>query len=77
MTQGNVKVSFTLLNYIHNSRLSKNPPFPPFEKGGNRKSPFVKGDLEGFSPPQHDFDETLQMTRWYGVAARKPGWDRS
>jgi hypothetical protein len=20
-----------------------------FEKGGNRKSPFVKGDLEGFS----------------------------
>jgi hypothetical protein len=56
-TQGNVKVSFTLLNWIHNSRLSKNPP-SPFEKGGNRKSPFVKGDLEGFSSAQHDFDET-------------------
>ena len=72
MTQGNVKVSFTILNYIHNSRLSKNPPFPPFEKGGNRKSPFVKGDLEGFSSAQHDFDETLQMTRWHLVAAHKP-----
>jgi hypothetical protein len=59
MQGGNVKVSFTLLNCIHNSRLSKNPPFPPFEKGGNRKSPFVKGDLEGFSSAQHDFDETL------------------
>ena len=59
MDQGNVKVSFTLLNWIHNSRLSKNPPFPPFEKGGNRKSPFVKGDLEGFSSAQHDFDETM------------------
>jgi len=32
---------------------------PPFEKGGNRKSPFVKGDLEGFSSAQHDFDETM------------------
>src|SRR5262245_13620169 len=29
--------------------LSKNPP-DPILKGGNRKSPFVKGDLEGFSP---------------------------
>jgi hypothetical protein len=29
------------------------------KKGGNRKSPFVKGDLEGFSSAQHDFDETL------------------
>jgi hypothetical protein len=57
--QGNVKVSFTLLNWIHNSRLSKNPPFPPFEKGRTTKSPFVKGDLEGFSSTQHDFDETL------------------
>jgi hypothetical protein len=28
---------------------------------GNRKSPFVKGDLEGFSTAQHDFDETLTM----------------
>jgi hypothetical protein len=27
--------------------------------GGNRKSPFVKGDLEGFLSAQHDFDETL------------------
>jgi len=61
--QGNVKVSVTLLNWIHNSRLSKNPPFPPFEKGGNRKSPFVKGDLEGFSSAQHDFDETLRSWR--------------
>ena len=33
-------------------------PFPPFEKEGNRKSPFVKGDLEGFSSAQHDLDET-------------------
>jgi hypothetical protein len=57
--QGNVKAGFTLLNWIHNSRLSKNPPSPPFEKGGNRKSPFVKGDLEGFSSAQHDMDETL------------------
>jgi hypothetical protein len=40
--------------------LSKNLPFPPFEQGGNRKSPFVKGDLEGFSSAQHDFDETLE-----------------
>ncbi len=24
------KVSFTLLNWIHDPRLSKNPPFPPF-----------------------------------------------
>jgi hypothetical protein len=31
----------------------------PFEKRGNRKSPFVKGDLEGFSSAQHYFDETL------------------
>ena len=59
MVQGNVKVSFTLLNWIHNARLSKNRPFPHFKKGGNRKSPFVKGDLEGFSSAQHDFDETL------------------
>jgi hypothetical protein len=58
-SQGKVKVTFTLLNWIHNSRLSKNPAFPPFEKGGNRKYPFVKGDLEGFSSAQHDFDETL------------------
>jgi hypothetical protein len=28
-------------------------------KGGDRKSPFVKGDLEGFSSAQHDFDGTL------------------
>jgi hypothetical protein len=28
--QGNVNVSFSLLNWIHNSRLSKNPPLPPF-----------------------------------------------
>jgi hypothetical protein len=34
----------------------------PFEKKGNRKSPFVKGDLEGFSSAQHYFDETL--TGW-------------
>jgi hypothetical protein len=52
--------------------LSKNPPFPPFEKGGNRKSPFVKGDLEGFSSSQHDFDVTLDETnltepRFYGL----------
>ena len=26
--QGSVKVSFTLLNWIHNARLSKNPPSP-------------------------------------------------
>jgi len=59
LTQGNVKVSFTLLNWIHNSRLSKNPPSPLLTRG-NRKSPFVKGDLEGFSSAQqHDFDETL------------------
>ena len=45
--KGNVKVSFTLLNWIHNSRLSK-IPLPPFFKGGNKKSPFVKRDLEGF-----------------------------
>jgi hypothetical protein len=32
--QGNVKVGFTLLNWIHNSGLSKNPPFPPFLKKG-------------------------------------------
>jgi hypothetical protein len=24
-------------------------PLLPFSKGGNRKSPFVKGDLEGFA----------------------------
>ena len=63
MAQGNVKVSFTLLNWIHNSRLSKNPPFPPFDKRGDRKSPFVKEDLEGFSSAQHDFDETLKHGR--------------
>jgi hypothetical protein len=51
-----------LLNWIYNSRLSKNPLSPPFEKGGNRKSPFVKGDLEGFSSAQHDIDETLKMS---------------
>jgi hypothetical protein len=28
------------------------------KKRGNRKSPFVKGALEGFSSGQHDFDET-------------------
>jgi hypothetical protein len=28
----------------------------PLSKGGYRKSPFVKGDLEGFSSAQHDFD---------------------
>ena len=52
-----------LLNWIYNSRLSKNPPSPPLlKKGGNGKSPFVKGDLEGFSSAQHDFDETLKMS---------------
>ena len=61
--QGNVKVSFTLLNWIHNTCLSKNPPFPPFEKGENRKSPFVKGDLEGFSAAKHHFDETLRKAK--------------
>jgi len=28
-----------------------------YQKGGNRKSPFVKGDLEGFPSAQHHFDE--------------------
>jgi hypothetical protein len=37
--QGSVKVSFSLLNWIHNSRLSKNPPFPPFSKGGIESLP--------------------------------------
>jgi hypothetical protein len=33
-----------------NSQLAfvKKSPLPPFFKGGNKKSPFVKGDLEGF-----------------------------
>jgi hypothetical protein len=31
---------------------------------GNRKSPFVKGDLEGFLSAQHDFDETLPHGDW-------------
>jgi hypothetical protein len=44
------------------SRLSKNPPSPLF-KVGNKKSPFVKGDLEGFSSAQHDFDETQALYR--------------
>ena len=51
-SEGHVKISFILLNRIHNSRLSKNPPFPPFSKGGSRgrsrPSPTQKGDLEGF-----------------------------
>jgi ribonuclease PH len=31
------------------------------KKEGNRKSPFVKGDLEGFSTARHGFDETLRQ----------------
>ena len=56
--KGNVKVRFTLLNWIHNSRSSKNPPFPPLKKAEG-ETPFVKGDLKGFSVRQHDFYETL------------------
>jgi len=48
-------------------------PFPAFEKGGNRKSPFVKGDLEGFSPAQHHFDETLM--KWRGSLTAKSAGD--
>ena len=29
------------------------------EKGRNKKSPFVKGDLEGFSSAEHHFDDSL------------------
>jgi hypothetical protein len=39
--------------------LVQKSPIPLLKKGGNRKSPFVKGDLEGFSSAQHDFDKTL------------------
>jgi hypothetical protein len=55
---GNVKVSFALLNWIHNSKDSR----ILFEKREIRKSPFAKGDLEGFSPAQQHFDETLSRT---------------
>jgi hypothetical protein len=40
----------------------QNPPFSPLLKRGEiEKSPFVKGDLEGFSFAQHHFDETLEI----------------
>jgi hypothetical protein len=34
-----------------------------FSKGGYRKFPFAKGDLEGFSSARHDFDVTLRLAQ--------------
>ena len=57
---GHLESQFDLTELDSRLTFVQKSPLPPFlKKGGNRKSPFVKGDLEGFSFAQRDFDETL------------------
>jgi hypothetical protein len=55
MSQGDVEVAFTLLNWIHSSHLSKNPP-SPFCKGGTKEVSLCKERFRGIFI---HFDEIL------------------